>query len=48
MKMELQALRDELHRAMDSNTITSEAVVKLSEKLDRMILEFYRQAAETY
>jgi hypothetical protein len=48
MNVELQDLREELHRAISSNAATSQIVVDLSVQLDKMILEFYKQAAETY
>jgi hypothetical protein len=47
MNVELQDLREELHRAISSNAATSQIVVDLSVQLDKMILEFYKQAAET-
>jgi hypothetical protein len=48
MNVELQDLREELYRAISSNAATSQIVVDLSVQLDKMILEFYKQAAETY
>lgn len=44
MNNDMQMLREKLNRTLLLEPLTSEYVLKLSEELDLLILEYYRQA----
>jgi len=45
MNEEIKNIRNELHRAIEkTNSTQSEQVIKLSEKLDLLILDYYKKS----
>ena len=42
MKEELEAMRKELSHKLNCNTLNSDNILKLSQQLDKLIVEFYK------